>query len=105
MAITRLERKGRKNISRAKNRVSKIKQLSAKPVIKNIDIEEIKKEFAANLAKPAKTAKAAEAPKAEVAQADAPKAEAPVKKVKAKKEEVAGEEKPKKKATKKTTEE
>ncbi|MFT7029672.1 MAG: hypothetical protein ACJA2C_001060 [Marinoscillum sp.] len=47
MAITRLERKGKKNISRAKNKVISVKRLNAMPVIKNVDIEEMKKSFAA----------------------------------------------------------
>ena len=47
MAITRLERKGRKNKSRAKNRIKTIKRLNAVPVIKNVDVEEIKKTFEA----------------------------------------------------------
>ena len=46
MAITRLERKGRRNVSKAKRAKQVIKSLNAKPVIKNVDIEEIKKSFA-----------------------------------------------------------
>ena len=46
MAVTRLERKGQKNVSRAKARVQTIKRLRAAPVIKNVDIEAIKAEFA-----------------------------------------------------------
>ena len=66
MAVTRLERKGRKNKNVAKNRVNTMKRLNAVPSIKNVDIEEIKAEFA----KKAKSKK--EEPKAEKA---APKAE------------------------------
>ncbi|MFT7232168.1 MAG: hypothetical protein ACI8TA_001384 [Cyclobacteriaceae bacterium] len=62
MAITRLERKGRKNVSRAKARVKTIKRLNSVPLIKNIDIEAIKAEFEKNL-------KAQEAPKKEKAPA------------------------------------
>lgn len=68
MGTTRLERKGKKNVARAKNRVKAIKRLNQKPSLKNIDIEEIKKEFAAKKSKPAAKAKkeaAAEAPAAE----------------------------------------
>jgi len=54
MAVTRLERKGRKNIAVAKRRRSVIKHLSTKPVIKNVDIEAIKAEFAANKSKASK---------------------------------------------------
>ena len=51
MAVTRLERKGRKNKAVAKKRVKTMQQLGAKPVIKNIDIEAVKAEFEANAAK------------------------------------------------------
>ncbi len=53
MAVTRLERKGKRNKSRAKNRVSKIKLLNSVPVIKNVDLDELKKSFE----KPSKPAK------------------------------------------------
>ena len=72
MAVTRLERKGRKNKNVAKNRVATMKRLNTVPTIKNVDIEEIKAEFA----KKAKSKK--EEPKAEKAEAKkeaAPKAE------------------------------
>jgi len=65
MAVTRLERKGRKNKAVAKKKNARIKQLSDSPVIKKVDVEAIKAEFKAN-AKPAKTKKAAE-PKEEAA--------------------------------------
>lgn len=68
MAITRLKRKGRRNKQTASIRRASIKQLTAKPVIKNVDIEEIKEGFAkaAKEAKPEKETKAkVEAPKAE----------------------------------------
>jgi len=45
MAITRLKRKDRKNKSRATNKISKIRYLNRKPVIKQVDIEKIKDEF------------------------------------------------------------
>ncbi|AWW31801.1 hypothetical protein DN752_17620 [Echinicola strongylocentroti] len=45
MAVTTLKRKARRNRQRQVTRVIKIKQLNAKPVIKNVDVEEIKKEF------------------------------------------------------------
>lgn len=51
MAVTRLERKGRKNKSRAKARVKTIQRLSGSPMIKNVDIEAIKEEFEKNLTK------------------------------------------------------
>lgn len=46
MAVTKLKRKNRKNISRAKAEVKLIKHLNAKPAVKKVDIEEIKKSFA-----------------------------------------------------------
>ncbi|PRY88149.1 hypothetical protein [Mongoliibacter ruber] len=46
MAVTTLKRKLRRKRQAQNTRVIKIKQLSAKPVIKNVDIEELKKSFA-----------------------------------------------------------
>ena len=82
MAVTRLERKGRKNKNVAKKRVNTMKRLATKPVIKNIDVEAIKAEFEAGAAKPA--AKAKKAPKAK-------KEEAPVEEVKVEATEVVEE--------------
>jgi hypothetical protein len=45
MAITRLERKVKRNRINAQNRLTKIKHLLRKPVIKNIDIDAIKLSF------------------------------------------------------------
>ncbi|WP_293015154.1 hypothetical protein [Mongoliibacter sp.] len=45
MAVTTLKRKLRRKRQAQNTRVIKIKQLSAKPVIKNVDIEELKKNF------------------------------------------------------------
>ncbi|SMD46240.1 hypothetical protein SAMN00777080_4921 [Aquiflexum balticum DSM 16537] len=45
MAVTTLKRKLRRKRQGQTTRVIKIKQLSAKPVIKNVDIEELKKSF------------------------------------------------------------
>ncbi|MDE0471288.1 MAG: hypothetical protein OXH57_05055 [Ekhidna sp.] len=64
MTVTRLERKGRRNKNVAKSRVLTIKKLNATPTIKNVDIEEIKAEFAKQKKKPA--AKKAEAKTVEV---------------------------------------
>ena len=52
MAVTRLERKGRKNKNVAKNRVATIQRLSFVPVIKIVDVDAIKKEFDAKKAEP-----------------------------------------------------
>ncbi len=51
MAVTRLKRKELRNKLVAKRRLNKIQQLNAKPVIKEVDVEAIKKEFAANKGK------------------------------------------------------
>jgi hypothetical protein len=75
MAVTRLKRKERRNMAKANDRQAKIKQFTTKPVIKNVDIEAIKQEFAekkaaktaaeTKAAKPAKAAAAEAAPKTE----------------------------------------
>lgn len=56
MAVTQLARKGRVNKARSAKRKQSLKLLTAKPVIKNIDIEAIKASFEAKkgAAKPAK---------------------------------------------------
>jgi hypothetical protein len=46
MGVTTLKRKLRRKRQGQTARVIKIKQLSAKPVIKNVDVEEIKASFA-----------------------------------------------------------
>jgi hypothetical protein len=40
MAVTRLKRKDRRNKARATNRINRIKQLTRKPVIKNLENED-----------------------------------------------------------------
>jgi hypothetical protein len=45
MAVTRLKRKDKRNFAKANLRVATIKRLTARPVIKNVDIEELKKSF------------------------------------------------------------
>jgi len=57
MTITRLERKGLRNVSRAKRKKQIIKSLSKIPVIKNVDLEAIKKEFDAKLKTKSKSTK------------------------------------------------
>ena len=47
MAVTRLKRKGRRNKVVAKAKVKRILRLNASPVIKKVDVEKIKEEFAA----------------------------------------------------------
>ncbi len=67
MAVTRLVRKAKKNRTVSKRRVAAIKRLTSTPVIKNVDIEQIKEEFAKKKAEPAakKEAPVKETPKAE----------------------------------------
>jgi len=99
MAGTSLKRKARRNRVVAKKRVVDIQKLQQQPVIKNVDIEAIKADFAkADKKKP--TAKKEDTAKAE-SKEEAPKAKkaAPKKKVAPKKEEAKTEDKPK--ATKK----
>jgi hypothetical protein len=45
MAVTRLQRKAKRNKLKAAQRQAQIKQLLSKPVIKNIDIDKIKTAF------------------------------------------------------------
>lgn len=83
MAVTRLERKGRKNKNVAKNRVNTIKRLNAFPAIKKVDIEAIKEEFAgkSKVEKEATKAPKAKAPKTEAKKKEAVKADSEVKEV------------------------
>ena len=78
MASTRLVRKALRNRTVSKRRVSTIKRLTSKPVIKNVDIEQIKEEFANKKAKPVakKEAPVKEEPKAAKEVVETPKAEA-----------------------------
>ena len=46
MSVTRLKRKHRKNIARANNDTRKIKNLLRTPVLKNVDLDELKSRFA-----------------------------------------------------------
>ncbi|WP_317164518.1 MULTISPECIES: hypothetical protein [Pontibacter] len=45
MGVTRLKRKDRKNKARANNKVARIKQLLLTPVIKNVDMDELRAQF------------------------------------------------------------
>ena len=45
MTITRLKRKHRKNIARANNKQHIIKELLRTPILKNVDLEELKSRF------------------------------------------------------------
>jgi len=63
MTITRLERKGLRNVSRAKRKKQIIKSLSRIPVIKNVDIEAVKKEFDSRLKTKSSSKEKKESPK------------------------------------------
>ena len=45
MSVTRLKRKHRKNIARANNKQRVIKNMLRTPVLKNVDLEELKSRF------------------------------------------------------------
>ena len=64
MSVTRLKRKHRKNIARANNKQHIIKELLRTPVLKNVDLEELKSRF--TTAAPAAEAPAKKAPAKEV---------------------------------------
>jgi hypothetical protein len=50
MAVTRLKRKNRKDKSAASVRRQSLKIQNFQPVMKNVDVEEVKKEFASKKA-------------------------------------------------------
>lgn len=60
MAVTSIKRKERKNKTKSRIRQQNIKLVTAKPTIKNVDVEKIKAEFEQKSAKPKGKAKAAE---------------------------------------------
>ncbi len=61
MSVTRLKRKHRKNIARANNKQHVIKNLLRTPVLKNVDLDELKSRFTTPAGAAAPVAKAAEA--------------------------------------------
>ncbi len=63
MGVTQLARKGRVNKTRSRQRKQLLKLLTAQPVIKNVDVEAIKLEFASKkvASAPVSKKKAAEA--------------------------------------------
>ncbi|MCI1187071.1 hypothetical protein MON38_06540 [Hymenobacter sp. DH14] len=72
MTVTRLKRKHRKNIARANNKQHIIKELLRTPVLKNVDLEELKSRFTTNgAAAPAAEAPAKKAPAKKAAAANA----------------------------------
>jgi hypothetical protein len=79
MAVTSLQRKVRRRRAKSVQRIVDIKLITKRPVIKNVDVEAIKAEFAAKkaaAAAPAKTKKAtAPVEAAPVAATETPAAE------------------------------
>ncbi|TYZ06544.1 hypothetical protein FY528_17810 [Hymenobacter lutimineralis] len=71
MSVTRLKRKHRKNIARANNKQRIIKQLLLTPVLKNVDIEELKASFNGGAAPAQSETKAEKAAARSKKQADA----------------------------------
>ena len=76
MSVTRLKRKHRKNIARQNNKQRIIKQLLLTPVLKNVDIEELKASFNGGAAPAQSATKAEKAAARSQKQADANAAEA-----------------------------
>lgn len=76
MSVTRLKRKHRKNIARQNNKQRLIKQLLLTPVLKNVDIEELKASFNGGAAPAQSATKAEKAAARSQKQADANAAEA-----------------------------
>lgn len=88
MAVTRLKRKGKRNKVVAKGKVARIGRLSATPVLKNVDVEAIKEEFAKKATSKAKaTKKETEEVKAEAPVVEEKEVKKAAPKAKAKKEE------------------
>ena len=80
MAVTRLKRKGLRNKANAATRLTNIKRLTAVPVIKNVDVEAIKEEFAKGGSKPAAKAKKKEAAEPAAKKQEEPTKSAPTEK-------------------------
>jgi hypothetical protein len=76
MSVTRLKRKHRKNIARQNNKQRVIKQLLLTPVLKNVDIEELKASFNGGAAPTQSATKAEKAAARSQKQADANAADA-----------------------------
>ncbi|MGY2131980.1 hypothetical protein ACW9KT_07115 [Hymenobacter sp. HD11105] len=76
MSVTRLKRKHRKNIARQNNKQRVIKQLLLTPVLKNVDIEELKASFNGGAAPAQSATKAEKAAARSQKQADANAADA-----------------------------
>ena len=101
MAITRLVRKALRNRVVSKKRQDNLKRLIAKPVIKNVDIEQIKEEFASKKAASAAKKAASVKDEAKVEKEVAPKTvEQPVAENRAAEEKAEKKEAPKKTAPK-----
>jgi hypothetical protein len=75
MAVTSLQRKVRRRRAKSVQRIADIKLITKRPVIKNVDVEAIKAEFAAKKAATAVPKKAKKAVEEAPAAAEAPAAE------------------------------
>jgi hypothetical protein len=101
MAITRLVRKALRNRTVSRKRQDNLKRLIAKPVLKNVDIEQIKEEFASKKAAAAAKKPAPVKDEAKVEKEVAPKtAEKPVAEIPAAEVKEEKKESPKKAAPK-----
>lgn len=80
MAVTRLKRKGLRNKANSAKRLTNIKRLTAVPVIKNVDVEAIKEEFAKGGSKAPAKAKKEEAAKPAAKKQEEPTKNAPTEK-------------------------
>ena len=76
MSVTRLKRKHRKNIARQNNKQRIIKQMLRTPVLRNVDIEELKASFNGGAAPAQAATKAEKAAARSQKQADANAADA-----------------------------
>ena len=103
MAVTRLERKGRKNKNVAKKRVAAIKRLNTVPTVKNVDLETVKKEFAEQSKNKTKSEKKADEVEAKVKEAPRATESKAKKETKAKAKKTTEKPEEGKKSPKKTT--
>jgi len=102
MASTRLLRKAKRNKAVARKRKQDIKMLSSKPVIRRVDIEALKAEFATKSKKPAAKKEEKVEAKVEVVEQKSAAVEEKVEKAPEAKVEVKEEKTTKKPAAKKT---
>jgi hypothetical protein len=78
MTVTRLKRKDRKNLARAVNKTRVIKQLLARPVIKQVNMEVLNAKYGTSASASIAAPVAAPAPAAKLAQPQHEEVAAPV---------------------------